>query len=204
MAKEAVKNYQANKQMRDERKLKEEQFFAEWEEVIPEADTWEEIDDNATYQITEQETAAGSGSNNTDVSASATADDEDEWVEESPPAVSDYTERHSVAPQKSPEPQSKSNVPTITATSPRKNLCCICGRELGEGATRIAGLPSGEEVYIDRLCHKMLQIIATTDKPEEFQSASKYIRAHINYVDPVLAQSLTQFIGKGETRLHLK
>lgn len=132
----------------------------------------------------------------------AAKDDSDDWEEV----------RASVAPayrgQRSNIVQQNQNVPNEVASSLRmipisSDFCCICGRPLDEGATPLAGLPSGAKAYIDRNCHKVLTIAASTDNVSEFMEAAKYLKNRAKYVDPELEQALTSFIHKGEARLNL-
>lgn len=111
--------------------------------------------------------------------------DEDEWEEV-------------VAPRAGIE---KSPADTLSVNNDR---CCICGKKLGEDATKLAGLPFGREMYIDKSCHKILGIMAATDDPSAFIDAYESLKIYIDRVDPELAQALAHFIHKGQTRLNLK
>ena len=116
-------------------------------------------------------------------------DDSDEWEAVSGPAVRNQVGRHSAPAQ-----------PKIVPIS--KDCCCICGKKLGEGSTKLAGLPSGAEAYIDRDCLKVLSTIANTKDYNDFENASRYLKARFNYIDPELKTALTGFLRKGEERIN--
>ena len=116
---------------------------------------------------------------------------DDEWEEISPPTkqVNDFL----------PQFVSKENNSIIRIDA---DHCCICGRILDDGSTRLNGLQSGREAWIDSGCLKRLLIMNQSNNMTEFEEASRYMKSRVSAVDPDVGKALVRFIRKSEDRIY--
>lgn len=140
---------------------------------------WEEVSVNIQYS-----------NQNDDTEMWEEVDEDDEWEEISPPTKKIHTARSQPAPKEA-----------VSIVKIDADHCCICGRELDAGSTRLNGLQSGREAWIDSSCLKKLLAMAQSNDQAEFEIAVRYMKSRVSVVDPDVGISLQKFISKSEDRI---
>ena len=120
-------------------------------------------------------------------------DNDEEWEEISPPTKKNYTPQHQTTPKEA-----------VSIVKIDADHCCICGRELDDGSTRLNGLQSGREAWLDSGCLKKLLTMTQGNDLAEFEEAARYMKSRVSVVDPDVGISLRKFISKSEDRIHRK
>lgn len=83
-----------------------------------------------------------------------------------------------------------------------EDVCCICGRSLADGAITLGGLPEGKKAWIDQSCVAKLQALGQPKDEESFESAARFMKGQVRYVDPDVGAALRRFIRKAEERYY--
>jgi len=159
----------------------------EWEEVVDESDDeWEEASDDYSEDWEEVSAPKKQPISTKTVTTHKTT------------GSTQHSSYQQIAKQKNSLPRQVNSV-RIKIDA---NHCCICGRQLDNGSTRLNGLQSEQEAWVDSGCLEKLLTIAQGEDYAAFEEAARYMKSRISVVEPDVGDAMQRFLHKAEARIY--